>query len=247
MTDREKAVYLKRYEARLSERNRKKLKSMFLEFKDAIKKDNSNFSLAFKIEEINIDYEKFKELAKKYLTEIFMYNVNSVIKTYSKMFGWELSKTKLNGIRDLMINEYNTKYAASKVVKITDTTRKILNNVIFKSQDEGLGLKAIVDEILSKIDDMSIHRAKTIARTETSSAINNTSLKMAKTAKTKKKKWIHIGGRYTSRENHKALNNKVIGIDELYDLGRGIKAPCPHHPSLPVGEVVNCSCIIIFK
>lgn len=243
MTDREKAVYLKRYEARLSERNRKQLKKMFVEFENIVKKDNSNFS----IDDIKIDYEKFKELAKKYLSEIFIYNVNSVIKTYSKLFGWESYKNKLNGIKDLVINEYNTKYAASKVSKITETTRKILNSVIYKSQDEGLGLKATVEEILSKIQDMSIYRAKTIARTETSSAINNTSLKMAKTAKTKKKKWIHIGGRYTSRENHKALNNKVIGIDELYDLGNGIKALCPHHPDLPVGEIVNCSCIIIFK
>lgn len=243
MTDREKAVYLKRYEARLSERNRKQLKKMFVEFENIVKNDNSNFS----VDRIKIDYEKFKELAKKYLTEIFVYNVNSVIKTYSKLFGWESYKNKLNGIKDLVINEYNTKYAASKVSKITDTTRKILNGVIYKSQDEGLGLNVIVNEILSKIQDMSIYRAKTIARTETSSAINNTSLKMAKTAKTKNKKWIHIGGRYTSRENHKALNNKVIGIDELYDLGNGIKALCPHHPDLPVGEIVNCSCIIIFK
>lgn len=243
MTDREKAVYLKRYEARLSERNRKQLKKMFIEFENIVKKDNSNFS----INDIKIDYEKFKELAKKCLSEIFIYNVNSVIKTYSKLFGWESYKNKLNGIKDLVINEYNTKYAASKVSKITDTTRKILNDVIFKSQDEGLGLNSTVEEILSKIRDMSVYRAKTIARTETSSAINNTSLKMAKTAKTKKKKWIHIGGRYTSRQNHKALNNKIIGIDELYDLGNGVKAQCPHHPDLPVGEIVNCSCIIIFK
>lgn len=243
MTDKEKARYLKRYEARLSERNRKELKKMFLEFKKQIIKDNSNFAIS----DIKVDYEKFKELAKKYLTEIFIFNVKSTINTYTKLFGWELTKTKILGIRDIMINNYNRKYGASKVTQITETTRKILNDIIVKSQDKGLGLKSIVDEIVACVDDMSITRAKTIARTETSSAINNTSLQTAKTAKVKKKKWIWIGGRYTYRANHKALNNKVIGIDELYDLGNGLKAQCPHHQSLPASEVVNCSCLIIFK
>lgn len=243
MTDIEKARYLKRFETKLAERNRKELKKMFIEFRKAIEKDNSNFSIS----DIKIDYEKFKEMAKKTLTEIFIFNVKSTINTYTKLFGWELSKTKLQGIRDIMINNYNKKYGAAKVTQITETTRKILNDVIVKSQDKGLGLNGIVKEIVTRVDDMSINRAKTIARTETSSAINNTSLRTAKTAKMKKKKWIWIGGRYTYRTNHKALNNKVIGIDELYDLGNGTKTPCPHHQDLPVGEVVNCNCLIIFK
>lgn len=243
MTDKEKSNYLKRYEAKLSERNRKELKKMFLEFKEVIIKDNSNFAIS----DIKIDYDKFKELAKKYLTEIFVFNVKSTINTYTKLFGWELTKTKIQGIRDIMINNYNRKYGASKVTQITETTRKILNDIIVKSQDKGLGLKSIVDEIVARVDDMSVNRAKTIARTETSSAINNTSLQTAKTAKVKKKKWIWIGGRYTYRANHKALNNKVIGIDELYDLGNGLKAQCPHHPSLPASEKINCSCLILFK
>lgn len=244
MTDREKAVYLKRFETKLSERNRKQLKKMFIDFRKIIEKDNSNFSV---FDDIKIDFDIFKKLAKKTLTEIFIYNVKSTLNTYTKLFGWELSKTKLQGIRDIMINNYNKKYGAEKVTQITETTRKILNDVIVKSQDKGLGLNGIVKEIVTRVDDMSITRAKTIARTETSSAINNTSLKTAKISKMKKKKWIHIGGRYTSRETHKVLNNKIIGIDELYDLGNGVKTPCPHHPSLPVGEVVNCSCLIIFK
>lgn len=243
MTDKDLARQLKRHEFKLSNRNYKKFKKMFLEFKDIIEKDNSNFAVS----KVNIDYEKFKELAKKYLLDVFLYNVNSVVEIYKKIYDWNLSREKINGVKDLAINEYNKKYAALKITKITETTRNILNNVIVKSQDEGLGLKAILNEILTKVEDMSEYRAKTIARTETSSAINNTSFKMAKTAKIKKKKWIHIGGRYTSRINHKALNNKIIGINELFDLGGGIKAMFPHDPNLPVGEIVNCNCIIIFK
>lgn len=243
MNDKDIARKLKRYEFKLSERNRKKLAKMFIEFKIIIEKDNTNFGIS----DIKIDYEKFKQLAKKYLFEIFTYNIDSIISFYSEIFYWNLPKNKISGIKDKLINDYNKKYGAQKVVRITETTKKILNGVIVKAQDEGLGLDAIVQEITSKVEDMSIYRAKTIARTETSSAINNTSLKTAKVAKMRKKKWIHVGGRYTSRQNHKKLNNKIIGIDELFDLGNGIKASCPHDPDLPVGEIVNCNCIIIFK
>lgn len=243
MNDRDIAKQLKRFEFRLAERNRKEFSKMFHEFKRIIEKDNSNFGIS----DVKINYEKFKELAKKYMFDVFAYNVKSTLKMYSKIFDWNIPKNKISGIRDEIINEYNRKYGAGKVLRITETTRKILNNVIVKAQDEGLSLGAIVKEITSSVENMSIYRAKTIARTETSSAINNTSLKTAKAAKMKNKKWIHIGGRYTSRENHKKLNNKIIGIDELFDLGNGIKAMCPHDPDLPVGEIVNCNCIIIFK
>lgn len=243
MTDTEKAKYLKRFEARLSNRNRKKLQKMFLEFAKIIKADNANFG----VNNIKVDYEKFKELAKKCLMEIFMYNVNTIIKVYSKIFDWKIPRPKISGIRDELINNYNKTYGAMKVTRITETTKKILNNVIVKAQDQGLGFDSIVKEILESVKTMSVSRAKTIARTETSSAINNVSLKTATTAKMKKKKWVHIGGRYTSRENHKRLNNKIISIDELFNLGNGIKAMCPHDPNLPVGEIVNCNCIIIFK
>lgn len=93
---------------------------MFLEFGEIIRKDNSNFGVT----DVKIDYEKFKELAKKYLTEIFVYNVNSIIKTYSKLFNWEIPKTKIRGIRDILINNYNKKYGAMRITRITETTKK---------------------------------------------------------------------------------------------------------------------------
>lgn len=239
------AKKLKRYEKRLSYRNYKEFQKMFLEFKEIIKKDNSNFTEFDR--QLKIDFDKFNELLKKYLVETFIFNVKSVIKTYTRMFGWELSKNKISSITDVLIKHYNEKYSAKKVAKISETTRKIINNVITKSQSEGLDLKSTMNKIMESIDGMSQYRARTIARTETSSSINNTSLKTAKASGMKKKCWIHIGGRYTSRANHKRLNNKWIGIDEYYNLGNGIKTLCPHHPSLPASEIINCNCLIIFK
>ncbi|MEG2347269.1 MAG: phage minor head protein [Cetobacterium sp.] len=158
-----------------------------------------------------------------------------------------MTKSKVAGIKDRMLNEYNKKYAAKKVTQMTETTKNVLNGVLTDSQAKGLGIKDTLKNILDKVEDMRLSRAKTIARTETSSAINNTSLRTAKEAKMKKKTWVWIGGRYTFRENHRRLNGLTIGIDEYFDLGKGIKTLSPHHPSLPASEVCNCSCLILFK
>lgn len=238
------AKKLKRYEKRLSDRNYREIRKVFIKFKEIIRKDNSNFS---KYIQLKLDFEKFNEMLKKTLINIFIFNVKSTIKTYTALFGWELSKNKISSITDILIKHYNEKYAAKKVVRITETTRKIINNIITNSQIEGLAMKEIVKKVLESVENMSIYRAKTIARTETSSSINNTSLRTAKASGMKKKGWIHIGGRYTSRSNHKRLNNKWININEYFDLGNGLKTLCPHHPSLPASEVVNCNCLIIFK
>lgn len=241
---REIALKLKRYEKRLSNRNYKEFDKCFELFYNKIQADNSNFA---SFSNIKIDYEEFARLIKEYLIKVFTYNVNSVISTYTKLFKWTLSKSKVAGIKDRMLNEYNKKYAASKVTQMTETTRKVLNGVLVDSQAKGLGIKDTLKNILGKVEDMRLSRAKTIARTETSSAINNTSLRTAKEAKMRKKTWIWIGGRYTFRENHRRLNGLTIGIDEYFDLGKGIKTLSPHHPSLPASEVCNCSCLITFK
>ena len=235
---------LKRFEKKLSFLNHKEFKQMFMEFKKIVENDNTNFS---EFSKLDINYEKFKELARAYLLKVFEYNVKSTIRTYTKLFGWELSKTKIAGIKDIMLDNYNKKYAAKKAKQLTDTTREILSLTIKESQNEGLGLKGIVKAITTKIEYMGISRAKTIARTETSSAINNTSMKTASESGMDEKGWVHIGGRYTSRANHKRLNGKWIPINEKWDLGNGLKAICPHDPELPAGEVINCNCLQIYR
>lgn len=240
----DKIVKLKRFEKKLSARNIDKFEEMFMKFYKTIEKDNSKFS---NFSKLDIDYEEFMRLAKEYLIETFEYSVKSAVDMYTRLFGWKLSRLKLAEIKDKMLSEYNKKYAAAKVVQITDTTRNILNNVLKEAQSDGLSSKSTVSKILESVEGMSKTRAKTIGRTETSSSVNNTSLRTAKEAKMKEKGWIHIGGQYASRDNHMRLNGKFIKIDDYWDLGKGIKCKCPHDPMLPASEVVNCNCLQIYR
>lgn len=130
---------------------------------------------------------------------------------------------------------------------MTNTTKDKLNKIIVQAQREGWSHKDLVKEIMSSVENMSEYRASTIARTETSSSINQVSFKTSKASGMKEKGWVHIGGKEMDRENHKVLNNKWIKINEKWDLGSGIYAECPHDPDLPASETVRCSCLQIYR
>lgn len=234
----------KKFEMKLSTSNKIIISDVFKRFKKSIL-DSNNTKLSQEINnQLKIDYMGFEEDLSNALSDMIIKNIDKTITYYTEIYSWNITKKQILGIEDTILKNWTKKYAAKKVTKISETTKNILNKII--SDNQGLSGKGLVKEILSKVDDMSDTRAATIARTETSSAINNTSLKTAKSAKMKKKRYIHIGGRYTSRDNHKRLNGKVIGIDEDFDFGTA-KAPCPHHPTLPVSEIVNCNCLITFE
>lgn len=234
----------KKFEIKLSTDNKIIISAVFKRLKKSIL-DNNNTKLSQEFNnQLKIDYIGFEEDLNNALSKIIIKNIDKTIAYYTEIYNWNLSKKQIVGIKDKILKNWTNKYAAKKVAKISETTKNILNKIIHDNQ--GLSGKGLIKEIVSKVDDMSDTRAATIARTETSSAINNTSLNTAKAAKMKKKRYIHIGGRYASRDNHKRLNGKIIGIDEDFDFGTA-KAPCPHHPTLPVSEIVNCNCLITFE
>lgn len=234
---------LKQFEKKLSNRNYRKMEDFFLRFRKKIEKDNS---VKFMSDEVIIAYDWFDSELNIVLTEILKYNVTRTITKYSDVFKWKISAKITKSVKSKILSAWNDKYSAEKVKNISDTTRKRLNTVLTNSHDKGLGFEATTRAILQNVDDMRIGRAQTIARTETSMAINNTALIEAEEVGMEEKGWIHIGGKYTSRENHKRLNGTWIPLNEKFNLGN-YKVDMPHDPILPAGEVVNCNCLIIFR
>lgn len=235
---------LKQFEERLSRRNTKKMASLFLWFRKELEKQ---LGVKFAEKKVIISYESFDKKLKLVLNEIIKYNITRTIRKYSDLFKWSVSAKITKSVKDKILRDWNKKYSSKKVKRISDTTRERLAKVIVNSQEKGLSYKDTVKSILSNVDDMRKGRARTIARTETSSAINNTSNATAEEVGMDEKGWLHIGGKYTSRMNHKALNNAWIKLGELFDLGDGIKARFPHDPNLPASEVVQCNCLTIYR
>lgn len=241
---------MKNLEKKLTIKNKKRVKKVFKTFAEKIQLDNGK-KYSQDIDEkiiIDIDYEYLNHKIKNMLEKIYMYNIEDIAGSFRSLYNLKkIDRKVIKGVRDYFLEEWNKKNLAKHVTKISDTTRKIINQIISDGQKEGLSHKNILQNIISKVADMTESRASTIARTETSTSINVTSHKIAADIKMKEKGWIHLGGKKTYRENHRALNGKWIGIEEKFDLGHGLLAKYPHDENLPASEIVNCRCLIIFR
>lgn len=238
---------IKNLEKKLSTRHKKKIKKIFLEFSEKVKIDNEQkFSVDNKVV-IDIDYEFLEKKVRSTLEIIYLYNLDEVLGKFKTLYNKVLSRKVIKGVRDYFLENWNKQHALKKAQKITETTRDKLNKIITVAQKEGWSYKTLVTEITTSVKDMSEYRASTIARTETATSINTVSYETSRVSGMKEKGWIHIGGKKTYRINHKALNNKWIGIDEKWDLGNGIYAMLPHADGLPASEVVRCSCLQIYR
>lgn len=239
-------IYNQRLERRLINRNKKVMKKAFLEIKQKIIEDNGAEHKGL-LTGIIVNWNKVKNIFNGSLKKIYGNTFEEILKGFQINYEKKLESNKIRGIRDYFLEEWNKKNAASRATQLTESTKKILNNIITEAQKEGKPHKEVVKEILEKTEDMSKDRANAIARTETSKSINTTSYETADEIGMVEKCWIHIGGKKTFRQKHKALNGKWIKIEDVFVIGDGIEARYPHDDKLPASEVVHCSCMIIFR
>lgn len=213
---------------------------MFLSFADDIENQLN------KDDFITIDYSHLIRGLKRTLLNVFQRSVKKSVRWTKTLFGWHLENSDINAVTDEAINEYNRKYSAEKIKGIEHTTRETINKIITKGQADGLTGKQIKKLIVEKVRDMSEARAMTIARTETSNAINITTHNTAEYSGMTKKTWLHVGGGKEDRPAHLALDGKTIGIKE-YFMVNGHQCLYPHDPNLPASEVINCYCVAIYE
>ena len=230
--------------ARVNERNnaimerqfQRKLRKVFQSLK-VITKAEYNFS---------IDWYEFVNGMKK------AFDVNSKtvlinrIKQFSGLYNTELDDDIIQRVTRKFDKKYS-KNIADKVKHIEETAKEQIQRIISEGEEKGLSYEEVRRNINSKIDGLSIVRARVIAVTETGNLTNEIDNGIATETGMKTKTWIHTGIGKNDRPNHVALNGKTIPIDDYFDLGNGIKALYPHDPSLPVGEVANCFCLIVYE
>jgi uncharacterized protein with gpF-like domain len=218
----------------------RELSKVFRDFGRDVETDLTKLNILAKI--------NFKELEKRLSTVLKKrgkINIGNVIPFVKDLFGMEIDKNKLASVRNTSIEEYHRN--VDKLIKnISDTTKSQIALVIEAGQKEGLNLNVIARNINDKFKDISSGRAKTIARTETSKAVNITTNNTAIEAKMEFKVWIHTGAGATDRPEHLALDGTKIKINEKFNVG-GFDADYPHDPSLPASEVINCNCIAIYE
>lgn len=231
-------------EKRLTARNKKIIKKIFIELKEKIIEDNSK---AYDLKTIiNIDYEWLLKKFRKGLEVVYVYTFEKTFKGFQNIYKKTIKPKTIKGIRDYFLKSWNQQNAGKQAQKMTNTTKQILNKVLTDGQETGLGQKDLVDELVKSINGMTEQRATTIARTETSKSVNSTSYEMSKKIM-KEKRWVHIGGQKTHRENHRALDGEWVPIDYKWSLQDGVEAEHPHQDGLPASEVINCRCKVVFR
>lgn len=143
--------------------------------------------------------------------------------------------------------------------KINDYTKEVIGKVLAQAAELGWSFEQIVAELRTN-SELSIMRARRIARTETVTSANGAAMIYAMTSGNKMEKiWIAVKDQRT-RHDHRVADGKRLPIEEPFTLQSpkygditmmqpGVRKQGANSSgdSVPAGEVVNCRCVIAFK
>jgi len=124
-----------------------------------------------------------------------------------------------------------------KITKINDTIKRQLQTEIDEAVREGETINQIADRV-RRVYNMASTRAKVIARTETTGAVNGGTVLYYKEAGVRKKRWVTAGDEAV-RDSHAAINGEEVLINERFS--NGLDYPGGDGPP---EEVINCRCTI---
>jgi len=157
--------------------------------------------------------------------------------------------------------EEQTRKLGAKITGINDTTHQQLKDASAKAVQEGMVSGATFTQIQEEIQRRSMavispYRARMIARTEVGAAIAESKTHSAEdwqreTGMQLGKLWIHRGAK-DPRDWHMSLDNGVpIPKDQPWivtnpNTGETDAMMTPHDVSASAGNVVNCSCQVIY-
>lgn len=134
---------------------------------------------------------------------------------------------------------------------VNDTTQEDLRGILRSAIDEGDTLTQLSDRIAGYYKDTigaSAARPLAAARTQVAGAVNDGRLAAAQEVGNLKKAWLH-GGSAEPREAHLDAQERYmatpIPLDEKFRVN-GYECDAPGDSSLPAGEVINCSCMVVF-
>lgn len=146
------------------------------------------------------------------------------------------------------VDDYAKFVTANQVRHITDTTRQTLNNTIRKTVLAEGSPDDVARAIRGEVEDMSVRRSWTIARTEMGTIANFGSRKAADDAAIQmhakaKKLWVTARD---GRERDSHAKNEDHGAIDLYSpWPNGLIYP--GDPSGPAHEVIQCRCVEVYE
>lgn len=137
-------------------------------------------------------------------------------------------------------------------LRVNDTTEEDLRGIFHEAYDTGATLNEIADSIAGYYKERMVgegaSRPMTAARTQTAGIVNEGRMIAAKQVGGLKKAWLH-GSPNEPRPAHLEAQERYlaepIGLDEKFEVN-GIACDAPGSTELPVEEVANCTCTVLF-
>jgi SPP1 gp7 family putative phage head morphogenesis protein len=130
--------------------------------------------------------------------------------------------------------------------KISETSKKLIKEILQKGIEEGWGIDKIAREIkrVSAVENST--RAKTIARTEVGRVANVGKILAAKRMEVAMDKTWSAARDERTRKSHHLAHGQTVDLDDAFTVG-GVRMIAPGDPSAPAKETVNCRCSMTFK
>jgi len=142
------------------------------------------------------------------------------------------------------MNKWIATEAAREVVMVNSTTRKILNSIIKRGIEDGLGDPEIAKNIRTLSPISNKVRANRIARTETHTAYSKATNETIRstTTRIRNKVWVSAGDERV-RIDHAVASGQSVGMDEFFFVGNEhLEFPGDSRGS--AGNIINCRCIV---
>lgn len=124
---------------------------------------------------------------------------------------------------------------------IMSTTERDIKRIIQQSVEEGETVQELSDRLRTAYNNLTPRRAKVIARTETTSALNGGSMQYYDTIGAKSKTWITAGDEHV-RDSHTMQHGMTIAMNERFP--NGLEYPSSDGDA---SEVVNCRCTLVSR
>lgn len=160
---------------------------------------------------------------------------------------------------DQVVQEYIEAYGGQKIVNIGSTTLRQIQALIAAEAAEGSSVDEIARLMFERIPQIARTRAAIIARTETHSASQFSSMRVARTInRPLMKTWNSVSDHRTrdfvdpvAEFDHRNMNGVSVAMDEPFRVSKkdGTYEPLmfPGDPAGSPGNIIQCRCVTTYK
>jgi hypothetical protein len=159
-------------------------------------------------------------------------------------YGYQIKDIEFSPFEE-SIQAWVATFAGERIVGITSTTQVMIQKLLQRAIDEGMGVAKAQALIRSEFTTMSRLRAERIARTEIVSASNLGSIEAARsTGLTLQKSWLSTRDART-REAHASVDGQVAELEGYFIVG-GEELAYPGDINGSADNVINCRCTVTY-